>query len=131
MKFSFTNAIVLATFLITTTTSSPTNLTLVERGGPGKRGLAWPWYNSPLNPARFNDGKGSVKYMQVSILEALQLLLRSVSLDMTGKHTSHLLQTVLEDCPSSECNAASIAILLLSVSWPLVRRSKGGKWRSP
>ncbi|KAJ7070048.1 hypothetical protein C8F01DRAFT_541924 [Mycena amicta] len=31
-----------------------------KRGGPGKRGLCWPFYNSPLNPAKFNDGSGSV-----------------------------------------------------------------------
>ncbi|KAF7983942.1 hypothetical protein HWV62_18350 [Athelia sp. TMB] len=26
----------------------------------GKRGLAWPWYNSPLNPGVFNNGDGEV-----------------------------------------------------------------------
>ncbi|KAF7299321.1 Glyco-hydro-cc domain-containing protein [Mycena indigotica] len=30
-----------------------------RRGGPGKRGLCWPFYNAPLDPAKFNDG-GSV-----------------------------------------------------------------------
>jgi len=31
-----------------------------RRGGPGKRGLCWPFYNGPLDPAKFNDGSGSV-----------------------------------------------------------------------
>ncbi|KAK0234091.1 hypothetical protein IW262DRAFT_132229 [Armillaria fumosa] len=26
----------------------------------GKRGLAWPYYNNPLNPAKFNTGNGKV-----------------------------------------------------------------------
>ncbi|KAJ7213487.1 glycosyl hydrolase catalytic core-domain-containing protein [Mycena pura] len=33
---------------------------LVSRAGPGKRGLCWPFYNSLLDPAKLNDGKGSV-----------------------------------------------------------------------
>nr|GAT43098.1 predicted protein [Mycena chlorophos] len=31
-----------------------------QRSGPGKRGLCWPWFNSPLNPGLFHDGSGSV-----------------------------------------------------------------------
>ncbi|KAJ7141792.1 hypothetical protein C8R43DRAFT_928438 [Mycena crocata] len=31
-----------------------------KRAGPGKRGLCWPFYNSPLDPAKLNDGQGSV-----------------------------------------------------------------------
>ncbi|KAJ7747110.1 hypothetical protein DFH07DRAFT_1037235 [Mycena maculata] len=31
-----------------------------KRDGPGKRGLCWPWYNSPLNPALLNDGSGTI-----------------------------------------------------------------------
>ena len=29
----------------------------------GKRGLAWPYYNSPLDPGVFNNGDGSVVAM--------------------------------------------------------------------
>ncbi|KAJ6485292.1 hypothetical protein DFH09DRAFT_1210765 [Mycena vulgaris] len=31
-----------------------------KRAGPGKRGLVWPFYNGPLDPAKLNDGQGSV-----------------------------------------------------------------------
>ncbi|KAJ7613896.1 hypothetical protein DFH06DRAFT_1286351 [Mycena polygramma] len=35
-------------------------MSAVKRSGPGKRGLCWPFYNGPLDPAKLNDGSGSV-----------------------------------------------------------------------
>ncbi|KAF7354049.1 Glyco-hydro-cc domain-containing protein [Mycena venus] len=32
----------------------------LKRKGPGKRGLCWPFYNSPLDPGKLNDGQGTV-----------------------------------------------------------------------
>ncbi|KAJ7617901.1 hypothetical protein FB45DRAFT_840713 [Roridomyces roridus] len=36
------------------------NATVEARNGPGKRGLAWPWYNGSLNPAKMNINPGTV-----------------------------------------------------------------------
>ncbi|CAK5263626.1 unnamed protein product [Mycena citricolor] len=44
--------------LASTSVASPTNVT--KRLGPGKRGLVWPWFNSPLDPARLNDFQGTI-----------------------------------------------------------------------
>ncbi|KAJ7447581.1 hypothetical protein B0H11DRAFT_1744793 [Mycena galericulata] len=37
-----------------------TSTDVAKRNGPGKRGLCWPWYNSPLNPSQLNDGSGTI-----------------------------------------------------------------------
>ncbi|KAJ7845578.1 hypothetical protein B0H13DRAFT_2209171 [Mycena leptocephala] len=54
MKVSIT------TFVTLTLASSSLATPAVKRHGPGKRGLAWPWYNTPLDPGRLNDGQGTV-----------------------------------------------------------------------
>ncbi|KAJ7133317.1 glycosyl hydrolase catalytic core-domain-containing protein [Mycena epipterygia] len=63
MKFTSTNtafAVLLA--LAASSLAAPLDncTTIAKRLGPGKRGLSWPFYNSPLNPARLNDGQGTV-----------------------------------------------------------------------
>ncbi|KAJ7726581.1 hypothetical protein DFH07DRAFT_758078 [Mycena maculata] len=35
-------------------------MSLPKRSGPGKRGLCWTFYNAPLDPAKLNDGSGTV-----------------------------------------------------------------------
>ncbi|KAJ7656164.1 hypothetical protein DFH06DRAFT_1091552 [Mycena polygramma] len=57
MKASITAFVALA--LAAPSFASPTTSN-VKRHGPGKRGLCWPWYNTPLNPALLNDGQGTV-----------------------------------------------------------------------
>jgi len=57
MKFS-TTAYVAIVALASSSVAAP--LSASKRGGPGKRGLCWPFYNGPLDPAKLNDGKGSV-----------------------------------------------------------------------
>ncbi|KAJ7609462.1 hypothetical protein FB45DRAFT_1066864 [Roridomyces roridus] len=47
-------------FTILAITSASVAAPLSKRSGPGKRGLCWPFYNSPLDPAKLNDGSGSV-----------------------------------------------------------------------
>ncbi|KAJ7627279.1 hypothetical protein FB45DRAFT_795437 [Roridomyces roridus] len=39
---------------------SATPLNNTARSGPGKRGLAWPFYNAPLNPGAMNTNPGTV-----------------------------------------------------------------------
>jgi len=56
MKFSITYAVALT--LVSSSLAAP--VSPVRRSGPGKRGLCWPFYNSPLDPAKLNDGSGSV-----------------------------------------------------------------------
>jgi len=56
MKFSITYAVALT--MVSSSLAAP--VSPVRRSGPGKRGLCWPFYNSPLDPAKLNDGKGSV-----------------------------------------------------------------------
>ncbi|KAF7299348.1 Glyco-hydro-cc domain-containing protein [Mycena indigotica] len=46
--------------VVASVAAAPAEVVEEKRSGPGKRGLVWPWYNSPLNPGRFNDGSGSV-----------------------------------------------------------------------
>ncbi|KAJ6566833.1 hypothetical protein B0H19DRAFT_1258016 [Mycena capillaripes] len=50
----------IAAFVAVAIASSSLAAPLTKRAGPGKRGLCWPFYNSPLDPAKLNDGKGSV-----------------------------------------------------------------------
>jgi len=59
----FTTTVISVAILISSVAAAPLNSTLVARGGPGKRGLCWPFYNAPLDPAKLNDGKGSVKFI--------------------------------------------------------------------
>ncbi|KAJ7915851.1 hypothetical protein B0H13DRAFT_2270192 [Mycena leptocephala] len=54
MKVSVTTFVALA--LASSSLAAPT----LKRSGPGKRGLCWPFYNSPLDPAKLNDGQGTV-----------------------------------------------------------------------
>jgi len=51
-----------AAFVAIALTLAGTTLTapLSKRIGPGKRGLCWPFYNSPLDPGKLNDGQGTV-----------------------------------------------------------------------
>ncbi|KAF7332429.1 Glyco-hydro-cc domain-containing protein [Mycena kentingensis (nom. inval.)] len=57
----FFAALTLLAIASTSAASPIANTTVaVKRSGPGKRGLAWPWYNTPLNPGKFHDGSGSV-----------------------------------------------------------------------
>ncbi|KAJ7831187.1 hypothetical protein B0H14DRAFT_2805122 [Mycena olivaceomarginata] len=49
--------VTVALTLASSALAAPTSL---KRGGPGKRGLCWPFYNGPLDPAKLNDGSGSV-----------------------------------------------------------------------
>ncbi|KAF7332683.1 Glyco-hydro-cc domain-containing protein [Mycena kentingensis (nom. inval.)] len=58
MQLSLT--FVLATVSIALASPMPTGNLTQKRGGPGKRGLAWPWYNGSLNPAKFKDAANSV-----------------------------------------------------------------------
>ncbi|KAF8194052.1 hypothetical protein K438DRAFT_1969345 [Mycena galopus ATCC 62051] len=60
MKTFFTAFVALA--LASPSLATPATLATpaAKRLGPGKRGLCWPWYNSPLNPALLNDGQGTV-----------------------------------------------------------------------
>ncbi|KAJ7133297.1 hypothetical protein C8R44DRAFT_697902 [Mycena epipterygia] len=52
-------AVILA--LASSSLAAPFNSSLIsKRVGPGKRGLCWPFYNSPLDPAKLNDGQGTV-----------------------------------------------------------------------
>ncbi|CAK5277998.1 unnamed protein product [Mycena citricolor] len=46
--------------LASSTLAAPLQQAISKRAGPGKRGLCWPFYNGPLDPAKFNDGQGSV-----------------------------------------------------------------------
>ncbi|KAJ6502649.1 hypothetical protein DFH09DRAFT_1252035 [Mycena vulgaris] len=57
MKYS-TTAYVAVLVLASSAVAAP--LTVSKRAGPGKRGLVWPFYNGPLDPAKLNDGQGSV-----------------------------------------------------------------------
>ncbi|KAF7358906.1 Glyco-hydro-cc domain-containing protein [Mycena sanguinolenta] len=52
----------IAAFVAIALTLASSSLTapLSKRVGPGKRGLCWPFYNSPLDPAKLNDGQGTV-----------------------------------------------------------------------
>jgi hypothetical protein len=59
----------IATFIALVLASSSLATPAVKRKGPGKRGLAWPWYNTPLNPGKLNDGQGTVNLM--CVLESL------------------------------------------------------------
>ncbi|KAF8205540.1 hypothetical protein K438DRAFT_1756915 [Mycena galopus ATCC 62051] len=54
MVVSLTTFVTLA--LASLSLATPTE----KRHGPGKRGLAWTWYNAPLDPGRLNDGQGTV-----------------------------------------------------------------------
>ncbi|KAJ7657974.1 glycosyl hydrolase catalytic core-domain-containing protein [Mycena rosella] len=57
MKFSTTAYV---TLLAMSSSSLAAPLSASKRAGPGKRGLVWPFYNGPLDPAKLNDGQGSV-----------------------------------------------------------------------
>jgi len=52
----------IAAFVAIALTLASSSLTapLSKRTGPGKRGLCWPFYNGPLDPAKLNDGQGTV-----------------------------------------------------------------------
>ncbi|KAF7296499.1 Glyco-hydro-cc domain-containing protein [Mycena chlorophos] len=54
MKFT------LVAYVFVAVTTTAIALPVSKRSGPGKRGLCWPFYNSPLDPGKFNDGSGSV-----------------------------------------------------------------------
>ncbi|KAJ7447574.1 hypothetical protein B0H11DRAFT_2335445 [Mycena galericulata] len=55
-------ACLFALAIVSSSVAVPLNGTSIstKRDGPGKRGLCWPWYNSPLNPAKLNDGSGTI-----------------------------------------------------------------------
>jgi len=55
MKLSVAYILLAVSSVVTTVSAAPAR----KRGGPGKRGLCWPFYNGSLDPAKFNDG-GSV-----------------------------------------------------------------------
>ncbi|KAF7332494.1 Glyco-hydro-cc domain-containing protein [Mycena kentingensis (nom. inval.)] len=59
MKLSVATGLLALAFACSASPTPAANAT-EKRSGPGKRGLAWPWYNSPLNPARFKDAANSV-----------------------------------------------------------------------
>ncbi|KAK7036154.1 Glyco-hydro-cc domain-containing protein [Favolaschia claudopus] len=54
---SITTFVALALALASTSLAAPT---FSRRKGPGKRGLCWPFYNGSLDPAKLNDGQGTV-----------------------------------------------------------------------
>ncbi|KAJ7447571.1 hypothetical protein B0H11DRAFT_2335431 [Mycena galericulata] len=58
MKVSATCLFVFA--IVSSSAAVPMTSVSTKRDGPGKRGLSWPWYNSPLNPAELNDGSGTI-----------------------------------------------------------------------
>ncbi|KAF7299323.1 Glyco-hydro-cc domain-containing protein [Mycena indigotica] len=58
MQLTLLSSVLLA--LSASVFSAPVEVSLATRSGPGKRGLCWPFYNSPLNPAKFKDSSNSV-----------------------------------------------------------------------
>jgi len=46
--------------LVSSSVAAPLTRSSMKRSGPGKRGLCWPFYNAPLDPAKLNDGSGTV-----------------------------------------------------------------------
>ncbi|KAJ6628170.1 hypothetical protein B0H10DRAFT_1991681 [Mycena sp. CBHHK59/15] len=57
---SSTTACVFILAIASSSVAAPLSLSVSKRAGPGKRGLVWPFYNGPLDPAKLNDGQGSV-----------------------------------------------------------------------
>jgi len=60
MKASVTAYVALLALASSSLAAPAVSLSAAKRAGPGKRGLVWPFYNGPLDPAKLNDGKGSV-----------------------------------------------------------------------
>ncbi|KAJ7501093.1 glycosyl hydrolase catalytic core-domain-containing protein [Mycena galericulata] len=58
MKASAACLFILA--IVSSSVAAPLTRSSTKRSGPGKRGLCWPFYNAPLDPAKLNDGSGTV-----------------------------------------------------------------------